>query len=141
MDEPVSAQEFRKRLAQLCLRGNSVELPSRQRDRQIILKSIALSLAKDQAYTERELNAALMRWVGEVGHSLTVDHAALRRALIDEKYLERSPGGEQYRLASGASAILFSPEVDHLDPTQVIQEAIAEAAAKKAQFQNRDRSS
>jgi hypothetical protein len=140
MDGAITAEEFKKRLTQLCLKGNSLELPSKQRDRQIVLKSIALYLAKTQTYRERDLNAALMRWTGEVGSALQVDHAALRRALIDEKYLERSAGGELYRISAGPAAISFSPEVELLDPAAVIQDAIAEAAAKKAQFQNRSSS-
>ena len=139
MADVITAEEFRKRLPQLCLRGNSVELPGRNRDRQIILKSIALTLSKHGSYTERELNAALMQWVGDVGHLLQVDHAALRRALVDEKYLERSRGGEHYHLAKHAAAGLFSPEVDALAPAQIILAAAEAAAAKKAQFQSGQR--
>jgi hypothetical protein len=135
--EPITAGEFRKRLGQLCLTSKSAELPSRQRDRQIILKSVALHLSKCQIYTERELSAVLRNWTDEVGHSLEVDHAALRRALIDEKYLERSPGGEQYRLSVPRCAEWFAPEVDGIDPALVVVEAIAEARAKRAQYQNR----
>jgi hypothetical protein len=136
-DALISVEVFKKRLAQLCLRSNSAELPGRQRDRQIVLKSIVLYLTKQLTYSERDLNAALMRWADDVGQSLRVDHAALRRALVDEKYLERSPGGEQYRLVNGASANLFAPDVDAIDSALVIQDALAEAAAKKAQYQDR----
>lgn len=112
-------------------------MPRKQRNRQIILKSIALYLSKNPAYTERELNAALMRWIGEVGHSLDVDHVALRRALIDEKYLERSPAGEQYRAAIPRCGEWFAPKVDSIDPALVIQEAMEEARVKREQYQNR----
>ena len=136
--ERISAREFKQRLAQLCLTSKSAELPRKQRDRQIILKSVVLYLSKRETYTERELNAALMNWTGEVGHSLEVDYAALRRSLIDEKYLERSPGGERYRLAVPRCAEWFAPEVDGLDPVLVVEEALAEARAKRAQYQNRN---
>ena len=135
--QPITTQEFKKRLAQLCLSGSSNELPRKQRDRQIILKSVVLHLAKDRTYTEREINAALMSWVGEVGHSLEVDHAALRRTLIDEKYLERSSDGTSYRLAPAGGAGSFAPDVDEINPTVVIQEAMLEAAAKREQYRNR----
>ena len=135
--QPISAQEFTKRLGQLCLTGRSAELPRKQRDRQIILKSVALHLAKGKTYSERELNAALMGWVGEVGHSLQVDHAALRRTLIDEKYLERCADGTAYKLAAPGAAGWFAPEVEEIHPALVIQEAILEAARKREQFQNR----
>lgn len=135
--QPVTAEEFKKRLAQLCLSGQTNELPRKQRDRQIVLKSIALYLPKDQTYSEREINAALMRWIGEVGHSLAVDHAALRRALVDEKYLERSEGGTAYRLPPSGGAGWFAAEVEEIQPVLVIEEAILAAAAKREQYRNR----
>jgi len=134
MDQPpITSEEFAKRLTQLCLTGHSAELPRKQRDRQIILKSVALHLTKGRTYTERELNAALMSWVGEVGHSITIDHAALRRALIDEKYLERSAGGTEYHLTASGGAGWFAPEVEEIQPSLVIQDAILAAAAKREQ--------
>jgi len=139
--DQITAEEFKKRLAQLCLSGRSNELPRKQRDRQIILKSIALYLApflaKEQSCSEREINAALSRWVGDVGHSLEPDHAALRRTLVDEKYLERTEGGAAYRLSSSAGAGLFAAGVDLINPALVIDEAILEAAAKREKYRNR----
>ena len=135
---PISATEFKKRLAQLCLTSNSPELPRRQRDRQIVLKSIALCLSKDRAYTEQEINAALASWTAEVGHSLEVDHVTLRRSLIDEKYLERSEDGSLYRLSIPFCADWFAAEVDGIDPCLVIEQSIDDARAKRAQYRNRN---
>jgi hypothetical protein len=140
MDEPVTASEFKKRLAQLCLSGQSNDLPRKQRDRQIVLKSIILHLPNEQSYSERELNGALMRWVGEVGHCLMVDHAALRRALVDEKYLDRTEGGASYRLSEQGGVGWFDPEVEGLNPAQVIDEAILEAADKREKYRNQSTS-
>jgi hypothetical protein len=138
MDQtPITAQEFSMRLTQLCLSGPSIELPRRQRDRQIILKSIALYLSKDRTYSEREINAALMHWVGEIGHSLQVDHAALRRTLVDEKYLERSDAGANYRVAEAGGAGWFDADVDEIRPAQVIDHAILQAAAKRERYRSR----
>lgn len=135
---PISVPEFKKRLAQLCLTGKSPELPRRQRDRQIVFKSIALRLSKHRAYTEQEINRALANWTVEVGHSLEVDHVTLRRSLIDEKYLERSEDGSLYRLSISCCADWFAPDVDEIDPCLVIQQAIDEAKAKRARYQNRE---
>ena len=129
---PISASEFKQRLAQLCLTSNSPDLPRRQRDRQIVLKSIALRLSKDRTYTEQEINAALAGWISEVACSFEVDHVALRRSLIDEKYLDRSEDGKLYRLSIPSCADWFAPEVDEIDPAIVIQAALAEAKAKRA---------
>ena len=135
-EQPIGAAEFQKRLAQLCLTGDSTVLPGRWRDRQIILKSIALGLTKNKIYTESELNAALLNWVEAVGHSLQVDHAALRRALIDEKYLERTPEGAAYRVSGSGCAGWFDPSIETIQPEAVIENAIAEAAAKRERFRS-----
>ena len=138
MDQrPITAQEFTKRLTQLCLSGRSDKLPRKQRDRQIILKSIVLCLSKDGSYSEQEINASLENWVSAIGRFLEVDHAGLRRTLVDEKYLERTGGGAVYRLVPASGADWFSGDVDQINPTHVIQETILEAAAKREQFRNR----
>ena len=134
---PISAAEFKKRLAQLCLTSNSPEMPRRQRDRQIVLKSIALCLAKDRTYTEQEINSALAAWIGEVAHSLEVDHVTLRRSLIDEKYVERSEDGSLYCLSIPFCADWFAPEVNEIDPRLVIEQALDDAKAKRARYQTR----
>ena len=136
MDQPITASEFKRRLAQLCLSGQSNDLPRKQRDRQIILKSVILHLSKERSYSERELNTALMQWVGEVGHWLTVDQAALRRALVDEKYLDRTEGGTSYQLSDQGGVGWFDPAVEELNPAQVIDEAILEAVAKRDKYRN-----
>jgi hypothetical protein len=134
---PISDSEFQKRLAQLCLTSSSPEMPRRQRDRQIVLKSVALCLAKERTYTEQEINAALGDWAAEVGHSLAVDHVTLRRCLIDERYIERSDDGSLYWVSVPFSAGGFAPEVEEIDPRQVIHQAIDEARAKRARYQKR----
>lgn len=113
-------------------------MPRRQRDRQIVLKSIALCLSKDLTYTEQEINAALADWSAAVGHALEVDHVTLRRSLIDERYLERSEDGSLYRLSVPFCADWFAAEVDGIDPSRVIEQAIDETRAKRARYQNRE---
>ena len=135
---PISALEFKKRLAQLCLTSSSPEMPRRQRDRQIVLKSIALCLSKERTYTELEINAALAEWTVAVGHSLEVDHVTLRRSLIDERYLERSDGGSLYRLSKPFCADWFAPDVDRVDPRRVIEQAMDDIRAKRARYQNQE---
>jgi len=137
VEAPITAEEFKKRLAQLCTTGRSNDLPRKQRDRTIILKSIAMTLTPGHAYTETELKAALTSWSGSVGNSLQVDHAALRRNLTDEKYLTRSADGRTYQLIAGAHAELFASDVDAIDPAAVVNDAILEAAAKREAYRNK----
>jgi len=135
--EPISADEFKKRLAQLCLSSKSAVLPRRQRDRQIILKSVALCFQKTRSYTEQQVNDVLLGWIDQVGFSFQTDHAALRRFLVDEGYLERSDTGESYWLSVVLSAGLFAADVEEVHPELVLIEARSAAHAKKALYQRR----
>ena len=135
----ITAEEFRKRLAQLCTVGRSTELPRRPRDRWIILKSITLRLQAGKVYSEPELKDAFADWNGAVGNAMQVDHAALRRNLIDEKFLTRSADGRSYELVEDARADLFAEEVRGVDPATVVDEAILAAAAKREAYRNQPR--
>jgi hypothetical protein len=137
LQQMITGDEFCKRLAQLCLTGASCNLPPRPRDRAIILKSIALTLRADVSYNEVDLKMALAAWSGHVGTGLQVDHAALRRHLIDDRYLSRSADGRVYELNQVAHAELFAAEVNAINPAEVINQAILEAAAKREAFRGR----
>ncbi|MSO19791.1 MAG: DUF2087 domain-containing protein [Acidobacteria bacterium] len=136
-DESITADEFRKRLAQLCTTGRSSDLPRKPRDRSIVLKSIALTLEPGRVYSEMDLKTALTAWSGAVGNTMQVDHAALRRNLIDEKYLSRSADGRMYELIADTNAALFAPEISAIDQSAVVNDAILEAAAKREAFRNK----
>jgi len=135
----ITAEEFRKRLAQLCTVGRANDLPRRPRDRSIILKSIALRLQVGKVYSEPELKRALTEWNGAVGNAMQVDHAALRRNLIDEKFLTRSADGRSYELVADAKADLFADDLRGIDPAAVVNEAILAAAAKREAYRNKPR--
>jgi hypothetical protein len=130
----IAADEFQQRLGQLCL-SHGGELPRKQRDREIVLKSAALCFVQHRTYSEREVNALLKSWIEEIGRGFNVDHAALRRYLIDHRYLERSAAGNSYQLSTARSATLFAPEVDRMDPAAAVEAAREQAALKKAQHQ------
>lgn len=72
-------------------RGELLDLPADQRRREIVLRYIACSeFESGIRYAEREVNSALDRW--------NVDHATLRRYIVDFAIMHRSSAGE-YRLA------------------------------------------
>jgi hypothetical protein len=135
--ELISADEFKERLVQLCLGSRSAMLPRRQRDRQIILKSVALCFQEARTYTEQQVNDVLINWMDTIGSVFETDHAALRRYLIDERYLDRSDTGESYRLSRPHSAGLFAADVEEVRPELVLIEAGSAANAKKALYQRR----
>jgi hypothetical protein len=69
--------------------GRLVRVPARERKRQVILRWIAMTdFGPDRAYPEREVDMRLA-----LRHR---DVAALRRSLVDSRYLSRADG--VYRL-------------------------------------------
>jgi len=131
-EAPITPDEFRSRLVKLCLTSGGYGLPKRVRDRRIVLKAATLGFAGGRTYTEREINESLAAWLREVGPSVESDHVSLRRALVDEAFLERAPGGEWYRVGPAARGPgHFDPGVDAIAPARLIAEARAEREARR----------
>lgn len=64
--------------------GRLTEIPTKASKRRIVLERIAVEFDPGVRYAEREVNGLLGRF-----HT---DHAALRRALVDEGFLDRDHG-------------------------------------------------
>jgi hypothetical protein len=64
--------------------GRLTEIPMKRSKRRIVLERIALEFEPGRRYNEKEVNAI-------VGVFLN-DHAALRRSLVDEGFLDRDHG-------------------------------------------------
>jgi hypothetical protein len=128
----ISSDEFKKRLAQLCLSSRTAELPRRQRDRHILLKALSLRFEPGRFYTEPEVNRVIENWLNQVGQSLEIDHVTLRRTLIDEAYLTRAPAGEAYQVGRPSEVrFVFSEDVKTVDAEAVIREAIHEITRRR----------
>ena len=122
MMNPIPCDQFKKRLVDLCARSGLSVLPRKYRDRQILLKSIVLTLSTEEEYTEREINEKLRLWLRNIGRCLDLDHVTLRRHLVDEGYLERDKDGSRYRVCvSGQSRTMFEPAVEDIDVYEVVR--------------------
>jgi hypothetical protein len=64
--------------------GRLTEIPVKASKRRIVLERIALELEPGVRYDEREVNAVVGRFYP--------DHAAIRRYLVDEGFLDRDAG-------------------------------------------------
>jgi hypothetical protein len=134
--EPISSREFKQRLARLCLTSKLTGLPRNRRDRRIVLKSLTLGWTPGRRLAEHEINIALTRWLREVGRSMETDHVTLRRALVDEGFLERAAGGEWYQLGPrSAREDWFAPDVDAIDPETVLRDAVDELEMRRIRYQ------
>ena len=128
----ISANEFKKRLTQLCLTAKTVELPRRVRDRHILLKAISLRFDSGRLYTEPEVNRIIETWLTDVGQSLEIDRVTLRRTLVDEAYLTRTAGGAAYRVGTSSNRqFSFSEDIETIDVVRVIRDAMQEIARRR----------
>jgi hypothetical protein len=64
--------------------GRLTEIPAKESKRRIVLERIALGFEPGVRYHERTVNAVVGRF--------SLDHAALRRYLVDEGFLDRDHG-------------------------------------------------
>jgi hypothetical protein len=64
--------------------GRLTELPARRAKRRIVLERVALEFEPGRHYDEAEVNVTVGRFFA--------DHATLRRALVDEGFLDRDHG-------------------------------------------------
>jgi hypothetical protein len=64
--------------------GRLTEIPAKESKRRIVLERIALEFEPGVRYDERTVNAVVGRFA--------LDHAALRRYLVDEGFLDRGHG-------------------------------------------------
>lgn len=89
------------RLAAMLRNGFGAGLPKKRADRFILLAALAKLVAADEAPDEREVTGRLKAWLAGDGARLSTDAATLRRALIDEGFLERDGRGTAYRRSRG----------------------------------------
>ena len=111
----ITVDEFVERLCRLGADRGPRALPRRQRDRQILMKSIVMGLDGRRVYTEKEVNALLGAWNREVAPAIETDPVTLRRLLVDHGQLERTADGRAYRLGFPAGPVAFELEIDDID--------------------------
>ena len=133
----ISVDEFENRLEAQCLSRGGRGLPRKHRDKHVLYKSIILTIEPDRDYPEKELNAAIKKWLTDVGQAVEIDHVSLRRHLVDEGYLSRDRAGTAYRIHIEHMADLFEPATNMIDPVAVIEEALKRKEQKRRQYLNK----
>src|SRR5262245_40326293 len=111
----VSAEEFVGRLCRLGADRGPRRFPRNRQDREILMKSITMTLESAKTYTEAEVNGALLSWKQDVAPAIETDHVTLRRLLVDYGHLERSADCRAYRVGYPARPMAFDLEVDDVD--------------------------
>jgi len=111
----ITLEEFVERLCRLGADRGPRGFPRKQRDRQILMKSILMLMDSSRTYTEPEINELLQTWNREVAPAIRTDHVTVRRLLVDYGHLERTADGRAYRVGFLTRAVAFDLEVDDVD--------------------------
>ena len=111
----IQPEEFVERLCRVGADRGPRRFPRKQRDREILIKSIRMLLDGDRTYAEAEINAFLQKWRREVAPAIDSDHVTIRRLLVDTGHLERTPDGRAYRLGYPPRPVVIDIEVEDID--------------------------
>ena len=111
----ISVEEFVERLCLIGADRGPRRFPRKQKDRQIIMKSILMSMDSVRTYTEGQVNEIIQDWNRDVAPAIETDHVTVRRWLVDYGLLERSPDGSTYRVGFPAASVVFDLEVEDID--------------------------
>lgn len=138
--QPITKEQFVKRLTGLLLRSGLADFPKDDTDRHILLKSAVLTLGPVDTLTEKEVSEKLDIWVKDIAQVKSFDRVTLRRYLIDAGYLTRSKDGSSYAVARPAPrAGLFDPAVEEVAVTEVVAAAREEIARRKREYMEKNR--
>ena len=93
----IDATTVASRLRALLKSGFGPGLPRREADRFILLHAVSSALGDDETLDERAFTDRLTGWLAEHGARLETDAVTLRRALVDDGFVERDGRGHAYR--------------------------------------------
>jgi len=96
----ISPDECGRRLRAILGPGTAGGLPRRRRDQWILLHEIARSFAHDERLSEKDATARIQDFLLGPGAHLELDAVSLRRALVDDGFVDRDPAGRDYRASS-----------------------------------------
>jgi hypothetical protein len=131
----VTSAFFTQRIPQLLI--DARDLPRRPLDFHIVLISAMSGLHPSHEYTEKQINSELEGWVLEIGNRLSLDHAALRRYLVDAGFLIRDSAGSLYKPSTSGREVSFDPEILAIDLERLISAARQDKLERKQRYQAR----
>ncbi len=97
-EPPVEADEYARRLRALLGRGGlGTGFPRKRRDQWIVLHAIARRFEQGETLTEIEATGRIGDFLMRLASGWEMDRATVRRALVDEGFLDRDADGRNYR--------------------------------------------
>ena len=98
--ELITAEESARRLPAIIGTGCAGGFPRRRRDRWILLHEIADAFGPGDRLSEKDATARIQDFLLGPGANLELDAVTLRRALVDEGFVDRDPAGRDYRAST-----------------------------------------
>jgi hypothetical protein len=95
--EIIDAEEYARRLRVMLSSGSSGGWPRKRRDQWILLHAIAQGFTYDERLTEKQATARIQDFLLTQGKAMWLDAVTLRRALVDDGFLDRDDHGRDYR--------------------------------------------
>jgi hypothetical protein len=117
----ITSSQFAERFVSLVLNGQA--LPKKHLDRHVLFISAILKLDLARQYSEFELNEELRAWITSFGMNLDMDHATLRRFLVDERYMKRDAAGSSYVLNETDLPYTYDRSIESIDLFDLVNEA------------------
>ena len=133
----ISPEEFVERLCLIGADRGPRRFPRKQRDRQILIKSILMTLDSTRTYSEEEINATILEWNREIAPAIETDHVTIRRLLVDSRQLERTADGHAYRVGFPPTAVAFDLEVEQVDQKATVAAYREQASRRRAEGRRR----
>ena len=125
----ITASRFTDRFVSLILGAR--DLPKKEEDLHVLLISSIVKLDPSRQYSEPELNEERRKWTALFGSNFGLDHVALRRFLVDERYLARDTAGTTYERQAGDRSYTFDASIESIDLKGLINEARREREKRK----------
>jgi hypothetical protein len=95
--DQIASDECDRRLRRILGPGATGGFPRKRRDQWILLHAIARAFSHDDRLSEKEATARIQDFLLGPGENLLLDAVTLRRALVDEGFVDRDPAGRDYR--------------------------------------------
>jgi hypothetical protein len=93
----VTPHDYVSRLRAVLGPGCGGGFPRRQRDRLILLHAVGRTFREEERLSEKDATARIQDFLLINGTHLDLDAVSLRRALVDDGFVDRDPSGRDYR--------------------------------------------
>ena len=114
------------------LKGGAMKrMPKGRKDTEVFLALAASFLDPQMTYSESELNNLLTEWMADFTSSMTMDHATVRRYLVDFGFLMRDQSGSSYTANQTVINKVIEPAARSVHPRYILESVQREREQRK----------